>query len=325
MRKNFTKIVMLAVAGLFSIGGAFAQVGGIGWGNVGIGEYPLVINENFQNWPKTHSVASQEIITAGGAASVSSAWQTASVTIPVYNNDTDTGRKFALHLYNCAVAPDFYTQYTLDDSKQDFPKNLISKGFVELGRTTYAPVAPGSGELIIPKIDELEGIQYAYSSVGGVRRGFKLFKKEEGIDVDWVLVRNETGNANTSTSGTNVQASGYGLRFEELLSMENVSLKFTISDDTQIFRLHDLKVYGVIADGNTSIEQENGASFKIRNTKQEVSLTANADVEIYSTTGTLVKAAQNVTTLNIADLSSGVYVVKAISVEGVSLNKKIVK
>lgn len=325
MRKNFTKIVMLAAAGLFSIGGVLAQGTqgkGVGWGSTGeVGNEPLIVNENFQNWEKTHSVATQEIITAGGSAGVSSTWVDKTVYVPAV---TDENVKIAIDLISCAVAPDFHSQYYYNDDMQDFPKDLVSKGFVELGRTNYPPVAPSMGEFIIRNLEYVEGLQYSYTSSGGNKRGFELFMSVDD-GATWTSIRHETGNFNTSTSGIDVQASGYGLRFEDAVYESNVSFKFTVSSiNPQIVRLHDLKIYGSAGTGN-SIELESGASFKIKNTKQEISLTANADVEIYSTTGTLVKAAQNATNLNITDLPSGVYVVKAVSVEGISLNKKIVK
>lgn len=328
MRKIFTKIGLMAAFGFLAVGSAFAQ-GAIGWGGLGLGEYPMVINENFQNWTKTHSVATQEMITAGGAASVSDTWQQGKVEIPVYNNETNTGRTFTLGLVSASVAPDFYGQYYYDDRFTAYPKDLASKGFVELGRLIYAPIAPSPGELIIPRLDFCEGLQYSYTSSGGNKRGFKLLKSLDN-GATWLEVRHETGNMSTGTSGTDVYASGYGLRFEEVSYEYDVMYKFTISDapgsgGNQIVRIHDLRVYGEIADGNTSIEAESADSFKVNNSKQDIYLSSEANVQLYSMAGMMVKSAQNVTKLNIEDLPSGVYVVKATAQDGTLVSKKIVK
>lgn len=328
MRKIFTKIGLVAAFGFFAVGSAFAQ-GAIGWGTIGLGEYPLVINENFQNWPKTHSVADQATIEGGHSTAISNTWQNGKVEIPVYNNETNTGRTFALDLVSCAVAPQFYTEYWGNSSKTQYPKDLVSQGFVELGRTGNDPKAPTMGELIIPRLDFCEGLQYSYASAGGSKRGFKLLKSLDN-GVTWEVVRHETGNISTSTSETNVDASGYGLRFEEMTYDFNVMYKFTISDapgsgGNQIVRIYDLRVYGEIAEGNTSIEAEKAASFTVNNSKQAIYFSSEADVQLYSVAGVMLKSAQNETILNIEDLPSGVYVVKATAQDGSSVSKKIVK
>ena len=57
---------------------------------------------------------------------------------------------------------------------------------------------------------------------------------------------------------------------------------------------------------------------------QTISSNAVADINVYTTSGALVKSASGVTALNIADLANGIYVV-AVTVDGATTTIKILK
>lgn len=322
MKRNFTKGLMMAAVALSVSVGMNAQ----GWGTGAIdGEYPVVINENFQDWEHFHTTESANGEPKGGLLGVASNWKSGKVAVPIYDGKTNkTDKTFDLELTNYAVAPTFYTQYYYEGKDAAVHTN-VSKGFVELGRNSiYQPVAPANGELIIPQMEYIEGVQYSFSSTGGSKRGFVLFKSVDGGE--WEEVRLEGKDINTSTSGTNNEYSGYGLRYEDYVGEANVSLKFTINEvDPQTVRIHDLIVYGTIGEGQ-SIGNEFGDSFVIKNTKEKISLSTIADIQLVSTSGVVVKNANAVEELNINDLPSGVYIVKATEItSGAIQTKKILK
>ena len=57
---------------------------------------------------------------------------------------------------------------------------------------------------------------------------------------------------------------------------------------------------------------------------QTISSNTVADINVYTTSGALVKSASGVTALNIADLANGIYVV-AVTVDGATTTAKILK
>lgn len=57
---------------------------------------------------------------------------------------------------------------------------------------------------------------------------------------------------------------------------------------------------------------------------QTISSKAIANINVYTTSGTLVKNAAGVTALSIADLTNGLYVV-AVTVDGTTVTTKILK
>lgn len=316
MKKKLTTLCALAALFLCMNISADDTYPGLGWGYLGLGEgdYPRpFIDENFQNWTKTHTAT--EAFVKLGTAWLSTKYFDEDIAVPVYDAITgvDTGEKLMFKLIQCAVAPDFYSQYyyenQLDPTKwTEYSHSNVSKGYVELGRTAYSGAATQNGELIISKMEYIEGVQYSYASTGGNKRGFTLSKSTDDGNT-WEIVRQETGNLTTSTSGYNVQESGYGIRFEDIIDTENVMLKFEIFAE-QVLRIHDLKIYGKKG-APSGIDSNQIDAFSIKKINENVVLSEESDVEIYAISGQLIKTKQNCTTISISELPSGVYIVKA--------------
>lgn len=329
--KNFKFLILFFFASTMCLSSYAYDLtgGGTGWGVSGIAEagYPIIMNENFQNWTSYTSITDTSVFVTGGTAACSSIWypDTTNIKVPVYSNSTKTGDSCALRLVSCAVAPSYWSQYHYDPTKTTYSSTLASKGYVEIGRTTSAPIAPSEGALITPVFSYVEGIQYSFSSTGGNKRGFTLwYSTDKGVT--WTALRNETGSTG-GTGGVNLLASGYGILFEDLVELSNVMFKFTTcSTNVQIVKIHDLIVYGTYATTTAGVSSATSSSLQITTSQNYITTSQEANVNIYTISGSAVSSEKNVTEVSTENLPSGVYIVKATSVSDGSVKTvKIVK
>ena len=87
-------------------------------------------------------------------------------------------------------------------------------------------------------------------------------------------------------------------------------IRFTQSGGyPQAVRIHDLKIYG--DPQNVGVGQTRVDRIRISAFNGYIRLSEPADVQIYNTNGMLMRQAERVESLNIRDLPSGIYIVKA--------------
>jgi hypothetical protein len=190
--------------------------------------YPLVIDENFQNWTLNHSHANTGTATKGRAAA--DAYQTWTQTINLVGPLAGTTAEISL--IKCAVAPQGlsqnkieytkpagdvyegknsnYTNGLIPDPEDDIP---LSAGFLEVSRftsngtqyvkgtdgegneikSTLADEGTYNGSITLPPIKGATIVQYSYSSLGGTKRGLKLERSIDG-GATWEAIRNPLKN-----------------------------------------------------------------------------------------------------------------------------------
>lgn len=190
--------------------------------------FPLVIDENFQNWTANHDKANTDSATKGRAAI--EAYRTRNQTINLVGPLSGTTAEISL--VKCAVAPQGLSQNKIEFTKpkgdifEGKPSNYtngqipdpeggipLSPGFLEVSRftsngTQYVTVTDDNGNEIkstladeetyngsitLPPIKGATVVQYSYSSLGGNKRGLKLERSIDG-GVTWEVIRNPLKN-----------------------------------------------------------------------------------------------------------------------------------
>ena len=231
--------------------------------------------------------------------------------------------------YQCAFAPEweaaYYYKYANDgdDNTTPYSPPELSNGFVEISREREGDLTV-MGHFIIDlsEIAFVEGVAFTHSSCGGTKRGLTMAVSTDGGS-DWdtlnhgiFFVGAPEGNMPADwTYDCYESASGMvwdkGLYLGELVNPgDKVMIRFTQSGGyPQAVRIHDLKIYGDplnIGVGQTRVDQIRISAFN-----GYIRLSEPADVQIYNTNGMLMRQAERVESLNIRDLPSGIYIVKA--------------
>jgi len=191
-------------------------------------EYPLVLNENFQDWTLNHDKANTGIADYGRAAA--DAYQTWEQTVNLLG--PLAGQTAKISLVKCAVAPQGLSQNKIEFTKpaDDIFKGSnsnytngqipdpedgtpLSAGFLEVSRftsngtqfkkgvddagkdimSTLADPESYNGSITLPAIKGAKVVQYSYSSLGGNKRGLKLERSVDG-GATWQSVRNPLKN-----------------------------------------------------------------------------------------------------------------------------------
>ena len=258
---------------------------GYGWKTATVADLDLVIDEDFSDWPQNHSHTNVDNSTKARCAAASYSDWTQEITLL-------GGTKANIVLVKCASAPAGLGQYKIEcdpvlggsvainyingailDPEDGGP---LSVGFLEVGRSSSNGSSPAVHSTVtLPAIKGAKIIQYAYSSLGGNKRGVKLERSIDG-GTTWTVVRNSPNSALAwaiTDAGTGQNSavldddptadppkvrnrflngyvcSGAGIYIEDVVGdgIETVMLRFTINDaagtSAQDYRLHDLKVY----------------------------------------------------------------------------------
>ncbi|MDR2840093.1 MAG: T9SS type A sorting domain-containing protein [Paludibacter sp.] len=178
-------------------------------------DFPLVINENFQDWTLNHDKpnTSNDATSKGRAAATSYAtWnQTINLVGPL------AGQTAAISLIKCAAAPQGLSQNKIEYTRGTFggtsntnytagqiadPEDgtPLSVGFLEVSRCNSngtgsdLSVADAThGIVTLPAIKGALVVQYAYSSIGGSKRAIKLERSIDGGNT-WEIIRNPWKN-----------------------------------------------------------------------------------------------------------------------------------
>ena len=231
-------------------------------------------------------------------------------------------------------------------------------GFIELSRmpaSAEAPEVSRHGYIEINNIPAVERVQWAYSSTAW-GRGVKMDVKVG--DGEWQELHYEVSDLKTVDWYNYTTFSEQGYTFEELIGLEGepdqlISLRWRIWDGTdgegittseidpatgepkiwykpvdplaqwQTVRIHQIKIFSGVDGGRANrIDAEKAEMFYITRSGDELSLTANANIEIYSVGGNVVKQEYG-NGISLAGLPKGVYVVKATADNGVVKNMKV--
>lgn len=337
MRAIFTKKALSTV--IISLGliiGVKAQdVGtGTGWGDLSPSE-PLVINENFQGFTFFHSDENPD----QGNSQHAIDENTGEVVYNYMDLDTTvlfegSTKTFNYSFYQCAFAPDWQSAYAYQNETQN--TEGVSDGFVEVSRgdSVYSTIPTTHGYILVDLtgLESVEVVQYSHSSTGGRKRGILV---EYSIDsgATWDTLRYQPGSSAYASSYTKdvfsgdktyneiqCEPSAYGMLWEDPVYWYDGGFMLRFGEGGgQTIRLHDLKVYGTIAE-NSGVP-EIVADLKIKAINNVIELSHKASVTVYSITGALVKSANNVRSLSVHDLSNGIYIVKANSAEQMCIQK----
>jgi hypothetical protein len=230
---------------------------------------------------------------------------------------------------------------------------VIYDNYNSLRPTTSGYLGNGLGSLTTCKIPYLGAVRYTTSSYGR-GRGFKL---EKGVEVtqngvttvQWTTVRQFVGTNSvlnfpvedwtipTTWTGQSKEYwyySNTGWVFEDLIAETDVYLRWSAADSpgTQVVRLHDIRLYG---DSPTEIVNPYSYASGINNVSQNnlsilvngeiLTLSENADVDLFDLFGKHLKKVSNVSTISLSFLPKGaVYLVKATSSTGEKVYKKVI-
>ena len=339
--KSFTQKMLLTVTFLFgAVFGLYAQdVGtGTGWGDLSPSE-SLVIDENFQEFQFFHSDENPD----QGNSDNTIDETTGEIIYNYRNLDTamffeNSTKKFNYEFYQCAFAPDWQTAYAYQTETENTEN--VSNGFVEVSRgdTVYSTVPTIHGYVVadLTGLESVEIIQYSHSSTGGRKRGILVeFSIDSGVT--WDTLRYQPGSSAWASSFTKdpftgdktyneiqCEPSAYGMLWEDAIYWYDGGFMLRFGEcGGQTIRLHDLKVYGTIAQGSAVIELKNDLRIKSFNNSVEIS--EPAVVSVYSITGRLIKSANAVEMMSLSNLSNGIYIIKAQSGNRIATEKFVKK
>ncbi len=324
-------------------------------------EYFPIVEENFQDWDYTdadgYGLKTEKDL--GGCASTArddvDMYATFDVQRPIDSRQGVTGN-FTFHLDFCLIqtacdtqSGEYYSLFGeagLGGDNQGPTWTNVSAGSIAIydNFNTVRPVTmgvggDGSGSITTSKITTLERVQYTTSSYGK-KRGFNL---EIGYEYDgtiyWDTVRYMTGNLNTTrpdavaseVDGYIFDESNRGWVFEEKFNpafTTNVYLRFRPTaplENRQIVRIHDLKIYGEMSQEDaTPVAKVEDNYNLIMGTNGYYQSTEPVDVSVYNLSGSIVKQFTNTTTYNITDLTSGIYIIRAVTTSGKMVVRKVV-
>jgi len=363
MKKSFTHLCLLA-AGMFAFAANINAQQEIYHGNSDWSEKPdrygLIVDENFQDWYYDGAMRSASADCNVGRADRDN-YKTFEMKRAVHNEQGMPNAKLSFFLDYCQIQPTCDTQ-----SGQNFTNNPGGTGGdfkgpswtnVSLGCISiydnYEGDRPndmgldgyGSGSFTTSKIAELERIQYAVSSYGG-KRGFHLELGREQSDgsVIWDTIRYVTGNINTTLplsvkeelTNKDMTETNRGTTWQEVFTprrTKDVYIRFRpVTQNKQIVRLHDLKIYGVAVDSDggpnpnnpTSIGSVTADSFKIYGNRDKYIVTKEANVKVYNLSGHIVRSLDNTSDIDLSGLTQGVYIIKAVSADG-TITKQVIR
>lgn len=222
-------------------------------------------------------------------------------------------------------------------------------GFIELSRQASAVAnTPPSlhGYIQINDLPQVERVQWSYSSTGW-KRGVKLDIKYN--DGPWEPLRWIASDIASSIGSFSEQ--GYG--FEEIIGKQEdptskISLRWRIWDgDTinvnpvnaagatystvntpyaqkQVARVHQIKIFSGIdaPQAPTGLNSTTGDFIRIYLSGSDIILSEKAKVELITIEGKSIFKGET-DRINVAHLSKGIYIVKAINSNGQLTNKKI--
>lgn len=327
--KIFTLLIAL-IAGFT----AYSQVNtgtGIAWGSEFFPSSNIVLNENFQGFEFFHSDSTSDMGNSNNTfdtdgTTIIYGYKNDTVEVPVIGSDSKT---ITYTFQQCAFAPDWQPAYAFRDAGGQTPN--VSNGFVEVSRDygSNPPTVLGYFDVDLSALEYVDGIQWSHSSCGGNKRGvLLLYSIDDGASWDTLRFQGSNGatgftkdiySGDEMLNTYNCQPSAYGMTWEEGIYYEGaLKLRFSISHG-QVPRIHDLIVYGDIAT-SAKITQMN--ELKIFSANRKIRISEPADVAVYSITGNLVKQAVNTNSVQMRDVPTGIYLVKAIN-DGKSTVKKV--
>ena len=332
-----------------------------------LSDYHPIVIENFQDWnyddgqgyglkvePSTESCATN-------ARSDVDLYSTFTVLRPIDASQGVTGN-FAFYLDFCLIYPNCDTQsgtlYTEnpdgvgsgDNQGESWPN--VSMGSLNI-YDNYQGVRPetmgvggdGSGSVTTSKISKLERVQYTTSAYGK-KRGFNLeigydmgdgtifwgdtLRYIPGATLSTMIPREEFSSVDQPAF---FEASNRGWVFEEKFDPEtyqNVYLRWrptNPSQNRQIVRLHDIKIYGEINQDDvvTAVSDVTTANeLKITRVNKTFHVSQPAKVDVYNIAGVLMFQSERTSNVNMSNFKSGIYIFKAQSEKGNILTQKIV-
>jgi hypothetical protein len=303
-----------------------------------------LISENFQDWPNTRTYSSDTLKCNDNNRVTQFNW----TNMKFRRLSGVEGYHANIYLHNCEVQPFCDTQsgtYNMQGLNTGLSTYLgpnnpgVSRGNITiLDTTTINGVPYNAGYVIIGKARRVYLIQYTISSFG-VKRGFRLdYSTDNGQT--WTLLRNETGQANADSSSTSMSAltnSPKGTVWEEQVVLKNAMLRFSrakgkngvlVGVYAQLFRIHDLRIYGLALGSDmddSEFEAASGISWVetgINSTRVNsfpfvyrdgiLSLSDLAqNIQIFNVSGQCVRSFENLQIMNVSDLNKGVYIVRA--------------
>lgn len=322
---------------LLSNGIAFAQLNtgtGVPWGELSPSE-PLVLDENFQGFEFFHTddnadMGNSQHKYGEDGTSIIYGYKNDTVMVDILNAP---GLKIGYYFNQCAFAPEWKTAYAFRDEGENTAD--VSNGFVEVSRdfSSDPPTIRGAFIVDLRALDFIEVIQWSHSSTGGNKRGVQLdFSLDDGMT--WDTLRYQPGNAwsgsftkdpvtGTKTSnGIRCDPSAYGMTWEDGVYAENVMLRF-IEAGGQTPRIHDLKVYGSFTPSAIAEVFEN--DLKIAQANREIRISEQADISVFYTNGILVKTAADTDRINLTNLPTGIYIIRAQADKKVKASRVFIK
>ena len=324
-RRIFTLFSMALIAAGLCL---FAQSpeGSTGWDNLQPAEQ-LVLDMNFQEYPFFHSDENPDQGNSTYTEPEGVGYMdTAHFVLVPGSSDT-----IFLDYYQCAFAPDWLAAWAYADTV-DMPAGM-TPGFVEISRY-YEKHSTVNGHFIIDlrQMEFVEVVQWSHSSCGGKRRGFTLeIIRINGTDttvVDTLRAQAEPASISIGDNATNFDCllSAYGMRWEDGVWDSDILLRFTKSMNyLQAVRLHDLRVYGIPKNSNTSVNNIQASEIGIICTGRVIRLSETADIGIYSLSGALLKRADRVDHYAVTDLPDGMYIVRARTESQTTTNRILIK
>jgi len=305
MRKIYTKLFVITT---FILGFLVA---------VNAQEPELIIEENFQDWPETDRADPD------ADPNDLNAWCEQTLFLPG-PDDFDiyylTGGKGKITLIKYQLSPFCSTKKFNRDGIE--PTEGVSEGFVGLMKVSEE--TDTIGQMYLPKLSNVTKIWFTFSCTGS-NRGVRIYHSLDN------------GETWENTAGYEILATGdaqMGDWFEiEDLDLNDVIIKFTsgvdVSDVSQISRIHDVQVWGVPGSKETGMDIREIAEITARYIPGTgLVLEGNiASVKIFDLTGRLVRESEIMgnQTLQIDNLSDGVYILQAFDAESRVLNKKFMK
>jgi len=332
--KIFTLIITL-IAGFGLSATAQVNTGtGVPWGSEFFPSSNIVLNEDFQGFEFFHSDSTSDMgnsnnTYASDGTTIVYGYKNDTVEVPIIGSES---RKITYTFQQCAFAPEWRPAYAFRDDGGQTPN--VSNGFVEVSRD-YAsdpPTVLGFFDVDLSELEYVDGIQWTHSSCGGNKRGvLLLYSIDDGASWDTLRFQGSngaTGFTKDITTGTvtqnmyNCQPSAYGMTWEEGIYYEgSLKLRFSISDG-QVPRIHDLIVYGDIP---TSANITEIGDLKIYSGNRKIRISEPADVAVYSVSGNLVKKALNTNIVQMNEVPTGIYLVKANSRGKTAVTKVVIQ
>lgn len=327
--KKIGLLILLAIVGFnYKLYAQLNTGTGPTWGELSPAE-PLLIDENFQEFPFFHSdenpdQGNSENVFANDGTTIIYGYKQDTVQVPIIGSDVGN---ITYYFYQCAFAPEWKTAYAFQQETDNTPN--VSDGFVEISRDYPYGEPPytvhGWFTVDLREIDFVEVIQWSHSSTGGNKRGVMCeFSLDDGAT--WDTLRYQPGGAAYLGSFTKMVAvdpadrvktyngyrcdpSAFGMTWEDGIWAENVMLRFSECGG-QTPRIHDLKVYGTYS-GSTAAKVITKDELTIYSFNRKIHISEPSNVNIYNVTGNLVKSASRVSNVSMDEMPAGIYIVKA--------------